>query len=46
MAKMRNKYKVLVEITEGKRSLGRLGIDWIKILKWILMVQDRVHWLL
>lgn len=28
-----NAYKVLV----GKRLLGRLGLDWMIMLKWILM---------
>jgi len=48
-------YRVLVERTEGKRPLGRLGVDGRIILKiiaevrwegldWIDLVQDRDSW--
>jgi len=30
----RNAYRVLVGKLEGKRPLGRVGIDWMIILKW------------
>jgi hypothetical protein len=35
MADMRNSYRILVRYPEGK-PLGRPGIDWRIILKWIL----------
>jgi hypothetical protein len=34
---MRNTYKILVGIPEGKRQFGRIGVDGnITILKWLL----------
>jgi hypothetical protein len=35
MWEKRNSYRVLVGKPEGKRPLGRVGIDWMIILKWI-----------
>jgi hypothetical protein len=34
MGDRRGTYKVLVGKCEGKRPLGRLGVDGRKILKW------------
>jgi hypothetical protein len=36
MGEMRNAYKNLVGKLEGKRPLGRQGVDGRIILKWIL----------
>jgi hypothetical protein len=33
---MKNAYKILVGKPEGKRQLGRQGIDERMILKWVL----------
>jgi hypothetical protein len=33
---MRNSYSILIEKSEGKRTLGNLGIYVRIILKWIL----------
>jgi hypothetical protein len=38
---MRNAYKILVPESGGKRLFGRLGVDWIIIVKWIL--ENRVE---
>jgi hypothetical protein len=35
MWEKRNAYRVLVGKYEGKRPLGRVGVDWMIILKWI-----------
>jgi hypothetical protein len=34
MGEVRNAYKILVVKPEGKRPLGRHGIDWRIISKW------------
>jgi hypothetical protein len=36
ISEMKNAYQILVGKSEGKNSLGRLGIDGRIILKWIL----------
>ena len=52
---MRSAYRVLVEIPEGKRPLGRTGVDGRIILKriaevrcegleWIDLAQDKNSW--
>jgi len=46
---VRNTYKVLVGIPEGKLPLGELGVDWRIMLRktgyesvdWIYLAQDR-----
>jgi hypothetical protein len=56
MYKMKDAYKTLFGIPEGKRSVGRnrcRGGDNIKMhlkelvcesVKWIQLAQDRIHW--
>jgi hypothetical protein len=41
---MRNAYRILVKMPEGKRSLGKLGVDERIILKLILQEQNVKMW--
>jgi hypothetical protein len=44
MGEMRNAYNILVGKSEGKRPLGRLGIDGKIILEWILGIYGEWVW--
>jgi hypothetical protein len=36
MGEIKNAYKNLVHMPEGKRPLGRPRLGWVIVLKWIL----------
>jgi len=41
----RNAYRVLMGKPEGKSPLGRVGIDWMIILKWISKKKNWTAWI-
>ena len=45
MWEKRNAYRVLVGKPEGKRPLGRVGIDWMIVLKWISKKKNGTAWI-